>query len=573
MKRRPRNKQAAARVPTSESSGPAAYPPTWAVFLVIAGVLWISRYWRIADFGLYEDDIVRIPAAMEGGLGSLLDQLRGQFLLQGQGRPFHDGFILAFSFLAGRLGGLTTLYLFGYCIVALKGCLFYLLLRRIDLGPLFAALGALLWILYPVDTVSQLYLTLSLSGQISLTFFLLASLAYLHGQRLLAYPLIALTLFCYETVYPVFFVIPLLSAAWDRRLVRRLAVHGGILAGMAAAAALLRSAAGATVVETPPLAHLLTWPFRQMAVGVYTAVTTLVARPLQQLFDAPAAHWIFLAPLGIALLVAISSLEGVAGPARQLLRKHGRIAIVGLVMLAFSYALAFTADAESKHGRGTRAHMPGVAGAALLAGSVLSALALIARARGGRLAAEAAMAVLFTGMAGYGLKIQDDYAVNWSRQRAFWTDALRLCPDASEGVTLLLDRRGIKETAEIEVMGWAIMHYLPLMYKMPEDWRLPPVMSYLREDWRQGVGRGRSVQSYVNWAGHEARFRQYHDAEFIILDVVDGELRRHSQPFSVGDHIVNPKPVSEPVIPRLPARLLHSLLALPPDEEPVDYTE
>jgi hypothetical protein len=175
--------------------------------------------------------------------------------------------------------------------------------------------------------------------------------------------------------------------------------------------------------------------------------------------------------------------------------------------------------------------------------------------------AEAAVAILFTGMAAYALKIQDDYAVAWARQRALWTDVIRLSPDAGDGDVILIDRREIEEPEEIKVAGWAAREYLRRMYEMPAAWERPPEAAYLSYHWRFRIGP-RGLQSL--YPGYN---------EFIILEVANGKLHRHSEPFVVGDRLVEPKRVTEPELTRLPTRLLHSLLLLGPDEEAVSYIE
>jgi hypothetical protein len=558
---------------SAETLAPPAYPPTWIVFLSIAVIVWVARYWQCANFGFYEDDAARIPGAMEMDFAGVLEVFRSHFMMEvGQGRPLHDGLIVACSFLAGRIGGIFTLYLLGFIVVSINGCLAYLLLRRLDLGPLFAVLGTLVWILYPVDTNTQLYLTLVFGGQFSLTFFLLASHAWLSDRRILAYALIAPTLFCYETVFPVFLAVPLLSYPWDRRIIKPLAIHSVTMFAMVAGIGVLRTLTEATVMATPTLEHALTWPFRQMAVGVRTALTVLISRPITQLFASRAGHWFALLPLGVALLLAISEVKDSARDPRQLLRSHGRMILVGLLMLAFSYALAFTSGADTLHGRGTRVHMPGVIGAALLGGAFCSALLLLARMRSGRLAVEFVLAILFTGMAGFAWKIQDDYAMSWARQRAFWADVLRLAPDVGEGELILVGRPGLRSDGEIEAVGWSLMDNLALMYQIPADWRLPPVAAYLRDDWRYANRYGRRVQHYIMWAGLDAQYAAYKQSDFIILEVVDGKLTRLTEPIRGDNGVIVPKLPGEPVITRLPRRRLASYLELRTGEVPVDYT-
>ena len=129
--------------------------------------------------------------------------------LLGQGHPLHYTFIYLLTNLGWRIGDLHGPYLIGFSIEALNVCLFFSLLRRIFDWRLGLVAG-IAYVLYSADT-TQAYLTYSLGIHPSLTFFLLASHAYVSEKRWLAYLLAPLMLLTYETIYPVFFAVPLLA--------------------------------------------------------------------------------------------------------------------------------------------------------------------------------------------------------------------------------------------------------------------------------------------------------------------------------------------------------------------------
>src|SRR5207302_4136088 len=104
-----------------------------------------------------------------------------------QGRPL--GFFLPdlLSFIGDKLGGLPAIYLIGFLVVTLNTFLCYRLLR-VRVPPAPAVVGAAVFCLFPADT-TKILLTHDFQLQPSLTFALLAALAYSAGRRPLAYGL------------------------------------------------------------------------------------------------------------------------------------------------------------------------------------------------------------------------------------------------------------------------------------------------------------------------------------------------------------------------------------------------
>ena len=87
-----------------------------------------------------------------------------------------------------------------------------------------AAVGAAVFCLFPADT-TKILLTHDFQLQPSLTFALLAGLAYAAGRRPLAYVVSAGALLSYENGFLALFALPLFVRRWDRSLPRALLVH------------------------------------------------------------------------------------------------------------------------------------------------------------------------------------------------------------------------------------------------------------------------------------------------------------------------------------------------------------
>ena len=204
--------------------------------------MWIAQFHHFRDFGLYEDDYWFISEAMGKDPGYLVARFEKVFTTLPQGRPF--GFFLPdlLSWIGDRLGGLPAIYLVGFLVVVLNSFLCYRLLR-LRTPALVAGAGSLAFLLFPADTTKFLLIH-DFQLQPSLTFILLASLAYASGRRPLAYLLCIGSLMAYENGFLAFFALPLFLRRWNRATLRELARHILILLGLLLVVVALRFAVG-----------------------------------------------------------------------------------------------------------------------------------------------------------------------------------------------------------------------------------------------------------------------------------------------------------------------------------------
>ena len=234
--------------------------------LLLVVIFWIARYWHSGQFGLYEDDLTRIPHALQLPAKGLFQYLVSLFThFEGQGRPFHPVFIYLFSWLGWRVAGHWGPYLIGFVITAVNIGLFYWLIRRVSDRAL-ALLSSLAFVLYAADT-TQAFLTHSLGLQPSALLILLAMHGYLSGRRFLSYTLAFIVLFGYELPFVIFAAVPLFKPSWNKHLLKELFLHGLILAIMLGSVFALRTYIGEDRVAGLTLRQLATTPILHMIQG------------------------------------------------------------------------------------------------------------------------------------------------------------------------------------------------------------------------------------------------------------------------------------------------------------------
>jgi hypothetical protein len=487
------------------------------ILLLLAAIFWVARYLHSPSFGLYEDDLSRIPSDMSMTGHELLSYLlQNQVRFLGQGRPLHEVFITAFSWLGARLGGLWGMYLVGYAITIINVILFYVLIRRLS-GPVLALFCSLAYVLFSADT-TQAYLYHSLGVQPALTLFMLAAHSYLSGRKGLTYVLGAGALLCYETVFPLLFALPLLGERWDRTLLRRWMWHAAILAGILIASVLVRAAMGERRVAGLGLADLLTTPITHTLVGPVVSLGTYIYRPYQALrslnLESGIAMAVGLVSLALLFLHMAHSSGEYAGVSEMLrgarttrlagwlvaLRKWQppfpvsdaamrwvRLLVTGGILLALAYPLTFTIRPYAISGRDTRVHLAAVVGSSVVVGSI--AVGLLAMPRGAvqKRVASVVLAAFFSLMLGYGLVVQNDYVLAWKYQRDFWTRAVPLLSDVTDGTAVLVDPAGLRDTLQIGANYWNMPRVLNQIYQFPDAWRLDPQVYRLSPDWRDHI--------------------------------------------------------------------------------------
>jgi hypothetical protein len=518
-------------------------------------LVWVAQFHNFRDFGLYEDDYFFISEAMGKDPSYVLGRLHTAFTVLPQGRPF--GFFLPdlLSFVGDKLGGLPAIYLLGFGLVTLNTFLCYRLLRvRVPVAP--AAVGAAVFCLFPADT-TKILLTHDFQLQPSLTFALLAALAYTAGRWPLAYLVAAGSLLSYENGYLALFALPLFARRWDRALPRALVLHVGALLGVLAAVVVARIVAGegratesvGSVAEIVPrfLGSLVLGPARSVAAMFYGPLRFVPGWDLETI------------ALSVLALVGFGALlwtarRGMGGTDRGEVLQIGA---AGVAMLVLGYGLAFTHfPPNAIVGRGTSVHLGATLGMSVLAAAVAWLLWLTIQPR----LATALLAAYLALAVGYYVTIERDFMRSWQLQRAFWQQVAVCCSDLQDGTVLLYELNVSEEPTFIFTNSWADPLVLGETFAFPAGWANPPRLFSLTQWLDRVEPEGDHLRWWVPGASWDEHWEPFPQGNVILLRrAPDGGLTRITGTVDVAGHPFQLKPPAAPVT-WPPAQLYEPLL-------------
>lgn len=536
--------------------------------LLLAGLVWFSCFFWSSKFGMYEDDYVLIEVQMnqwkwpQYKLG-VVESFR-QYM---QGRPLHFVIGHTFAWLTTKPGGtLGAVYVTAFAIQFINAWLALLVARR-AIGPRLAPLAAAVFALAPADTTHQ-FLHACLYVGPSVTFMLLAILAYQSGRRWLAYLPAALTLITYETCFLPLLFAPFLCAELPRP--RRLLTHGAIMAAILVAAFVVRTKLGESRVgeELADKSVAAKKAFRLATVGPLTSATAFVSKPVlaaERLSDPGyftgvglkplAGAWAIFAAAALATVLLVTGVGAESVSRAQLVR----VLLAALAMIAISYPVALNRNPAVLEGRMSSIHTTAALGWGLVAGSLVG-LALSALPATGRRVLWALVAVYLGTLAAYQVAVQRDYARCWGDQRQFWGEINRLCPDLGDN-TIVMYPYPVQVYPAVEINSHADYLLLERMYWHNPSWHSPPSRKppiavhvgihitgemptdYAGYDWPEvKVVNGELV--FVHWSGRELPMR----ADNVIALYPDGDGRYHRLTGSLKIHGVD-QPLRAPTGP------------------------
>lgn len=528
-----------------------------ALALGLSGLLvWVAQFHHFRDLGLYEDDYFFIAEAMGKSPDYLLTRLQTAVTVLPQGRPL--GFFLPdlLSFIGDKLGGLAAIYLLGFVLVTCNTYLCYRLLRvRLPVAP--AAVGSAVFCLFPADT-TKILLTHDFQLQPSLTFALVAALAYAADRRPLAYVLGAGALLSYENGYLALFALPLFVKRWDGSLPRALLMHVVALLGVLGVVVLARVARGegrATGFVGGPgeivpafLGSLVLGPARSSAAMFYGPLKVIPGWDAETLILACVA--------GIAFMALLLSSARPGSASRQR-REALKIGAAGVAMLVLAYALAFTHfPPNAVVGRGTSVHLGATLGMSVIAASV-AWLLLSLRPR----LATAAISVYLALAVGYYVTIERDFIRSWQLQRGFWQQVVACCSDVQDGTVLLYELTLADEpTTFIFTNSWADPLVLGEVFAFPTDWANPPRLFSLTQWLDRVQPEGDHLRWWVPGAAWDEHWQVLPQGNVILLRrAPDGGLTRVTGSLDVAGQALQLKTPAAPV-PWPAAQLYEPLL-------------
>ncbi len=514
----------------------------------LAALIWVVYYLHFRSLGLYEDDYAYISFPLGWHLPDLIHYLQ-VFTTWPQGRPL--GFFIPhlLAFAGQKLGGLSTIYIFGYLVHAINAGLFYLILRKVSTKTI-AFIGALTFVLFPADT-THVFLMHSLGLHTALTFLLIAAILYPTKWKPLSYLFGLASLVTYESPYLVFLAVPLLGRSWDRRLVREMLRHLAIWMGILIVVALIRArlGEGRIIAAESSLGTTLLHSLAAMGIGpavslylfAYSLGWTLLHWTLQltPVFAACLLPFAFLliwtrrAVTGmkdtsiVRLNCKIFGLERsltVTAPQAETLR----LLLTGLVMLALAYGLSFTHfPPTALYGRVTSVHLAAAFGGSIVFSCLCSLGLDLAHSHRLEWPAVILLAVYLSGLSAYCFSIQLDFRQAWQNERSFWSQAVAELPDLTDGTIIFVLNHDLPTTRYILTNSWADPTILYQVYKFPVDWQTPPRLFVVGADWTQTIVRvGDQLEWQVPGATWQSHREVLPDGNVILLEMQNGRLVR-----------------------------------------------
>ncbi len=506
------------------------------IFIILGILVFIAHYWNFRQFGLYEDDYI-----VSDGMSFTWAQIRANFIasIVSFERPVGFFTITFIPYLSAKAGGLGLLHLIGFLIVWLNAALVFLLIRN-RFSQTNALLGAIIFVLFPGDTTKGLLIH-ALHLQQSLAYLLLACICYVKNKKTLSYALVILSLLTYESAILPFFAVPLLAYKWDKAIIKKIVIHLVVMMVILAVYTAIRLYVGdgrmVTMAGSPTdtAVRILS----SMILGPAVSGLTFVIRPvtaLRDFFSTGLSGYGYYGMTIILLVLAWSllRLKSVSKPIAYTAQnavlkmsssiatlkidfsimseeivKTSKLALIGLIVVIISYALAFTHFPPiAITGRATSVHLASTIGWSFLGSGLLGLALQFGEMHGKRNATAIIIAIYFSLLALFHLKVQDDYVKSWKMQREFWREVVKLSPDMTEKTIIFFDKKGLIETSYIQTFSWAVPVTLEQIYSFPIQWERPPRVFPRPAESEVSVG-----DSTIRWQVPTARWWSYSDVQ------------------------------------------------------------
>jgi hypothetical protein len=461
------------------------------IILFLAIICWITHFWDISHFGLYEDDYNFVGQPISTNFNGLIELVTGVWLRFNQGRPLGFSCAYILSFIGFNLAGMTGVYCCGYLILLTNTLLFYWLMWRLSQSRQLATIGGLAFCLFPADTTAT-FLTHSLGLYCCITFFILATHAYISDRHWLAYVAITASLISYETCFPLFLVVPLLRKKSDRSIQSKLLSNGLILAFLLATTIVIRKLVGESrMVELNPLSAMII-SISHVLIGPFVSLGMYLYRPIYTIVNWQSQLFIFV-PLSMVLIWSIlwrilSHQSNIPeSHLRDRLIPRSQLWLVGTSMLFLAYPLTIILQAGDIDGRASRVHLAAIIGGSMLCALGGDRLLSVAKTNLHKRLVSIGLATIFALLVGFGLIVQNDYRLAWQKQQNLITSITKLCPDMEAGTSIFVDREDLHNPTQIMAYSWSMPILLERIYEFPRQWQVIPHIYPLYGNWQKQI--------------------------------------------------------------------------------------
>jgi hypothetical protein len=522
----------------------------WAAMGVI---LFFSHFLLVTRFGLYEDDYFYVlPRIAEN-----FDQFRVFFLNAlthpPQGRPLCTCLQGALAYFGYHAGGLAFCHLISFVFLWLSsGLLYQLLLRKLSKRAAF--LGALLLVLFPLDTSRQILMH-QMATITTITVLLCAFHLYASHRFILSYLVAATLLLTYESIYLPFIVAPFFLEDQPRKLVKRLIVHAIIFGAIIGIVFGARAFFGEqrAVETTSHLSEEIPKIIWSCVANPVLGIWAIVTRPVDALMHSRAEGYVVAVFAGLTTFFVLRSWRGNATadlPGRRI--TGWLIFCAGVIAWVIAYVLDFRPDYYPPGvtiGRLSAVH--GIAGFGI--SLVLAAIVWLwadSLRQPYSIVFEIGASLFIGGLAAFGFHIQaTEYVASWQQQRDFWLALAPLIQDARPDDKIVLQieyrRHGlIPYTQGFTADEMTVYPNLafPYFVDFTADPKRPPTF-HGYADYTKVTEENGEVIIHSPWFS-PARFAHVRGDNLLLLRAQDGMIRRVTGEVNLGGHTLFARPTA-----------------------------
>ncbi len=545
------------------------------IIALLSVITWIANFWYFRDLGLYLDDYQWTGKIIGYSTTQLINIINWLFSSFFQGRPIGYSILFISSFVNGKLFDLQSLYLFSYILVLINNLLYYIFLRQLWIQPIFCISGVLAYTLFPADN-SRTWLA-SIEILPAFTFLLLAFLSYFSEKKILSYVFIIISLLCYETAFPLFLLAPLFKNQWNKQLNKKIIIHFLVCSLIFAIYILIRKIFGDSRISNLDLISTLKLSIHQMLFGPLISLYMFV----HQIFSLKLTTTILFLMV-IAFICLFWIFTGLKSDKIKIIDNAvilKKLALLGIALLLLAYPLTLTVDASVVSGDGSRVHNASAMGASILFGLICYLVVTFFKNYRLHQLTLIVVAGYFSLLVSFGLTVQNDNRLSWQYQQAFWSDIVKLAPDISDGIVILVDSPSLNQVWGSQLHPFSeYVQVLPDLYKFPEKWKTLPSLYRLDSHWEKKVTTKGKIKlakedgliyhgSLWYIAGPE---RILETNDIILIQEKNGKLIRQTEPLIINNIKYQFKPLTASTVQTFPKNYLYKDL-IPKTPPEVNY--
>lgn len=537
--------------------------PIEEALLWYAGLLLLtlaSGFFFADRLSIYEDDWVVVAIPINESWHWLADNLVNFWQHWPQGRPLGWSVLFGLSKIGYALGGLPGAYLVAAAMISVNALLIAALVKP-AFGRNAALLAAAAFILAPADT-SRLLLTNSFSLQFAIGAGLWGCWLYRRGRSVLGYLSACAALLCYENGFMIFIAAEPLRALGQRFSVKRFAVLLVSVAATLLAALTIRASLGearAAGFVHDPTALLLASVSRTF-MGAETSFSLFLQRPFGTALE-EGSFMMIASALVLALFCAFVVRSNTAkAPTRA---DCWALLVAASLPLLASYSIQLNNEVTVRAGRITGGvHYVSSLTLAFLVGALVGAtekLGLLTR-----LGTKGAICVYLALCFVFAQELRRDFELSAVYQRTFWSELIRLCPDATDGTVIMVTTDELPEGQYVSSHSWSVEEGWKALVERP-----------FHERHLYDVTRGRAPAVFLvppDWAAHtvkrDADLSYPHDSYLppgfargfiplvngnviVVRPSWSGVYRRETGPFTTAAGVLQLRPADAAAPPKL----------------------